>query len=200
MNQIEKRFQKLLIFFILLLTLSACWDSDPKQTPTDEVEIIDGHTLPPDPGEVGKQTLLGIDSNNDGIRDDVERWIYKTYNHPIERAIFMQTARAYQVVITDPEKARENVQVMHNAVDCESYWSLNAKENNESFWLDEYRSLSKEIKPIQFNTAERFLAYQAYNHNLSGGVYGSSGIKAWKSKCDFNSTELLADEKNPGRD
>jgi hypothetical protein len=32
-------------------------------------------TLPPDPGEVGKQTLEGIDSDKDGIRDDVQREI-----------------------------------------------------------------------------------------------------------------------------
>ncbi|MGH8501297.1 MAG: hypothetical protein ACREVE_02270 [Gammaproteobacteria bacterium] len=31
--------------------------------------------LPPDPGEAGKATLLGIDSNDNGIRDDVERYI-----------------------------------------------------------------------------------------------------------------------------
>jgi|GEM_PF-2307074 len=31
--------------------------------------------LPPDPGEAGKATLLGIDVNENGIRDDVERYI-----------------------------------------------------------------------------------------------------------------------------
>lgn len=31
--------------------------------------------LPPDPGEVGKATLEGIDSDHDGIRDDVQREI-----------------------------------------------------------------------------------------------------------------------------
>lgn len=31
--------------------------------------------LPPDPGEAGKATLLGIDVNNNGIRDDVERHV-----------------------------------------------------------------------------------------------------------------------------
>jgi hypothetical protein len=32
--------------------------------------------LPPNPGEAGKQTLEGIDSDSNGIRDDVQRWIY----------------------------------------------------------------------------------------------------------------------------
>ncbi len=28
--------------------------------------------LPPDPGEVGKLTLQGVDSDEDGVRDDVQ--------------------------------------------------------------------------------------------------------------------------------
>jgi len=33
-------------------------------------------TLPPDPGEAGKATLAGIDSDHDGVRDDVQREIF----------------------------------------------------------------------------------------------------------------------------
>ncbi|MDR3162380.1 MAG: hypothetical protein LBT81_00765 [Helicobacteraceae bacterium] len=31
-----------------------------------------GVILPPDPGSEGRKTLEGIDSNNNGVRDDVE--------------------------------------------------------------------------------------------------------------------------------
>ena len=41
---------------------------------------VNGHRLPPEPDpKVNNATLLGIDSNNNGVRDDVERWIYETY-------------------------------------------------------------------------------------------------------------------------
>lgn len=33
-------------------------------------------TLPPDPGEAGKATLEGIDSDHDGLRDDVQREVF----------------------------------------------------------------------------------------------------------------------------
>lgn len=64
-------------------------------------ETINGHILPPEPyPKANNATLLGIDSNNNGVRDDVERWIYKTYyTHPIEIGLFMQCARAYQKVM-----------------------------------------------------------------------------------------------------
>jgi hypothetical protein len=72
--------------------------------------VVNGHVLPlePDP-TINNSTLLGIDSNHNGVRDDVERWIYETYEHPIERGIFMQSARAYNKVIVDPSKAHETV-------------------------------------------------------------------------------------------
>jgi len=38
-----------------------------------------GLALPPDPGKAGKETLLGIDADKDGVRDDIQRYIYFTY-------------------------------------------------------------------------------------------------------------------------
>ena len=153
--------------------------------------VIDGYTLPPMPDKVlNDSTLLGIDSNDNGVRDDVEIWIYTTYAKPIERAVFMQSSRAYQIVIQEPEKALENLHYMHDASNCRSYWRLSAKENGESSWLEKYRDYPNEIHPIQFNTKERFLAYEKYNHTLSGGVYTSAKLSEWKSRCDFNTSSL----------
>ena len=36
---------------------------------------FDPVSLPPDPGNAGEQTLSGVDSNANGVRDDVERYI-----------------------------------------------------------------------------------------------------------------------------
>ena len=56
---------------------------------------VNGHRLPPEPDpKVNNATLLGIDVNDNGVRDDVERWIYETYKdkHPIHIDIAMQGA------------------------------------------------------------------------------------------------------------
>jgi hypothetical protein len=156
---------------------------------------ISGHRLPPEPNPaINNATLLGVDTNDNGVRDDVERWVYTYYEKPIEHAVIMQSARAYQIVIQEPEKALENLHYMHDAVDCRSYWRMDeedAKDNGEVFWLEKYKDYSKEISPIQFSTADRFLAYEKYNQTLSGGVYSSSSLEEWKSKCDFNTTTLI---------
>ena len=53
--------------------------------PETDVPVI----LPPDPGEAGKITLAGIDSNNDGVRDDLEREIVYMYpqNEEVRRVL-----------------------------------------------------------------------------------------------------------------
>lgn len=153
---------------------------------------INGHRLPPEPNPtINNATLLGVDTNNNGVRDDVERWIYTYYEKPIEHAVIMQSARAYQIVIQEPEKALESLPIMQAATRCESYWSFRAKRNGEAFWLEEYKDYEKEISPLQFNTADRFLAYKKYNRTLSGGVYSGDKLETWKSKCDFNTTTLI---------
>jgi hypothetical protein len=41
--------------------------------------VVHNQRVPPDPGETGKQTVEGIDSDHDGLRDDVQRFILLTY-------------------------------------------------------------------------------------------------------------------------
>ena len=153
-------------------------------------KVIYGHRLPPEPDPaINNSTLLGIDSNDNGVRDDVERWIYFTYDHPIERGLFMQSARAYQKVIVDPSKALETKIYLDSVGDCAAYWRYFAQENNESFYLERYRDIWQEIQTIQFNTIDRHMAYERYNATLSGGVYSAGGDR--KEKCEFDENGFL---------
>lgn len=211
----------------------------------------DGHRLPPMPDEtLNNSTLLGIDINNNGVRDDVERWIYTRYNeyypcdlgfyktiidgkeryytgehilpegisvleliddsgrhvvakescaktptpyHRIVREIAMQGAKAAQIIIQEPEKGRETVNVMHAAQDCYFYFSNAADRYNEPILIDHYL-LGKEFKAKQFNTVQRVRAFGKYNAALSGGVYGLSTDIEERAACDFNVTKLLKAE------
>jgi len=46
--------------------------------PSDVPKTGSSSVLPPNPGEAGKATLQGIDSDNDGVRDDIQRYIALT--------------------------------------------------------------------------------------------------------------------------
>lgn len=48
---------------------------------SNEPEMINGIVVPLDPGEAGKETLAGIDSNKNGLRDDIERLIAEKFGN-----------------------------------------------------------------------------------------------------------------------
>ncbi len=67
--------------------------------------------LPPDPGRSGKETLAGVDSDGDGVRDDVQRFIVENYGYS-ERGVraLNNLARSYQVeILTADSASREQV-------------------------------------------------------------------------------------------
>ena len=65
-------------------------------------------TLPPDPGEAGKLTLAGIDSNNDGVRDDLEREIVYMYpqNNEVRRVLRAMVKKDEEILTTTNIDAR----------------------------------------------------------------------------------------------
>ena len=211
--------------------------------------MIHGHILPPEPDPaINNATLLGVDSNGNGVRDDVERWIYTRYNeyypcdfgfykimvhgkekfysagntlpddikelvkisdtgrhtakkedcaktptpyHPIVREIAMQGAKAAQIIIQQPENARQTMKFFDAATDCAGYFEFEADINNEPILLDHY-IFGKEFKAIQFNTSKRSRAFGRHNAALSGGVYDESDSSLkMRSKCDFDVDALL---------
>lgn len=163
-----------------------------------ENNIINGYTLPPEPDpKINNSTLLGIDSNNNGVRDDVERWIYlnPAYNHPIIQAVAMQNARAFQKILADPSKARKTKKYMDDSTACNSYYKRWADIFGEKILIPESMNLYKESRPIILNTRKRSKAYQKYNLALSGTIGISPHINTLKEKCDFNVTQLLKQEK-----
>ena len=189
---------------------------------------VDGHRLPPEPDpKVNSATLLGVDVNNNGVRDDVERWIYKTYKeyipcrqeldwnntvvingktipsavqvcedhpvpyHPVVRAVAMQGARAAQIIIQEPEKARETTKLEDSAQDCEFYLDRISKELNNSSLSVKHFSI-KEFDKIQYNTVQRARAYAKYNFYLSGGIYSVPATEEEEMKgCNKEVKALL---------
>ncbi len=133
---------------------------------------------------INNATLLGVDRNDNGVRDDVERWIYETYEEPVEIGLFIQMGYAYQKIIIDPKKAKETQKYMHDQLSCEFYWTYDAKDANETFQLDGYRDTESEIKPIQMNTLARHMAYERYNAEFHGTVLDQ--VPHDKNMCLFD--------------
>lgn len=81
-------------------------------------EVINGIVVPPAPDPIANQaTVAGIDSNADGVRDDVERFIATEFGAvPAEHAEAITYARTQQaaITVTTPERVAAHVAL----VDC----------------------------------------------------------------------------------
>ena len=200
--------KSLLILAVLtsLILMSGCSQSDRNSTSEEvkadqEAVVINGYTLPPEPDPaINNSTLLGVDSNNNGVRDDVERWIYKKFSQDqkypkTKTAIAMQFAAAQQYIMAnDPEHAYENktYKKVDYALDCQWYWfdritknmgysdGLQFRIGNEIY--------DNEFREKLFNTKDRLRAYFYYNSSLSGHMLGGGGgvLSSTKEKCKFD--------------
>jgi len=178
----------------LLLLASCTLANTNTTTPKEKINtkwVVDGHVLPPEPDKaLNDSTLLGIDSNNNGVRDDVERWIYETYKckHPIYIDIAMQAARAYKQVLETPEKAKIIHDTVVNApLYCASYYEFEAQFFNDPILVHE--RIDAPVKSKYFNTKARSDVYWEYDKALSGDSYPLPKDNEMKSFCDFNTTK-----------
>jgi hypothetical protein len=149
---------------------------------------INGHRLPPEPDPtINNATLLGIDSNNNGVRDDVERKIYASYKRPIEQVYMMQNAKIYPQTLEDPVAAAQSKELEKenwNWASCDSFLLLKGIETSS----DSVRFMEN----TYFNTKERMRAYIEFNEASSGGVYNIPLLRdADEANCDFNVTKML---------
>ena len=128
-----------------------------------------GDELPPDPGEEGKQTLMGIDSDDDGLQDDIQRYIYLTYpDQPNVKNALRQLSLTFQKTL-DPERevgtGRSIANEMSLDIDCLSYFA------GEGFY-----EMGMRHKAEVLNTYDRTRQYLAYDKELSGGVFSGSNL------------------------
>jgi len=164
----------------------------------DEVTIINSHTLPPEPDpKLNNATLLGIDSNNNGVRDDVERWIYMTYKdkHPIHIDIAMQAGRVSDKILNNIFTDTKHIESIHRdemaVVVCEGYYKVYAKYFNQPLLIDQSEEIGAGyFEKLYFNTTERWEAYRKYANFLGGKTYITPGIdQNMSSYCDFNTSK-----------
>ena len=158
---------------------------EPPPDPPDPPGPPEDDALPPDPGEAGKLTLAGIDSDGDGIRDDIQRYIALTYpDSQKTRAGLRQMVFALQKILLespDEESALNNTEALHRASECN--WYIHSEHSIKM--LD---ALMAEY----LNTVERSRAYLDYNAKLGGHVFGSKDFNEYGTSCTFD-PDLMED-------
>jgi len=142
---------------------------------------VDPFLLPPDPGEAGKQTLEGIDSDHDGVRDDIQRWIGINYQASEKRReALRQDIKSLQRFIlgaNDKESSRNNAKDMERAWECEDYIFGT---------LDDAIMARDRLEPQFLNTEARSRAYIKANSQLGGTFSLMIPEDQRKAQCRFD--------------
>ena len=165
-----------------------------KVTITVNTEVINGYVLPPEPDPViNNATLLGIDSNDNGIRDDVERWIVKTFEHSgfennlYMRDNFLKAAKNYQLRLANEDPTPQEVLKLYKEEEDDGRCLGYLSDEEDKRYVEKRKNYLDKI----FNTPERlelFFVYENrlpkheyYNYNLVGGTM--SELDALENAC-----------------
>lgn len=174
----------ILIVILVLLGVVVWWFTQSKKVsvsnvPQPSAELL--ATLPPDPGGAGETTLAGIDSNGNGVRDDIERYIVFAYPESEKtRAGLMQMARAAQNTILQAEDKNasiKNTEDFTNGQQCLEYFIF-------------YRTvftIKDDLKNEILNTRARIKEWSTAQDQAAGEVRTVAGQPSErKAKCSFN--------------
>jgi hypothetical protein len=123
--------------------------------PATDVPVI----LPPDPGEAGKTTLAGIDSNNDGVRDDLEREIIYMYpqNQEVRKVLRAMVKKEQDMITTtgDHEHFKGLTISSLAFLDCYNYLVFGvdlADHSKSNFLISLVRNTSERLRIAQKNS------------------------------------------------
>lgn len=149
------------------------------------ITLIIGNLLyPPDPGPRGDESLDGVDSDGDNVRDDIQRYIALTYpDQPAVRAGLRQYATHLQEALLEASNSQA-------ALDNDTQISLARECLTGILSLDEgYRAFSTLLAEA-LNTDVRSRAYILFDGQLSGHYFAGAINENPIDSCAFDPTSL----------
>ena len=141
-------------------------------------------TFPPhfvkDPGQAGKDTLDGIDSDHDGVRDDLQRWIYARFPYdPKKRGALKQAVVVFQDYLNIDEsdfKQRRKVEdQMLKAMHCLDF-RMGIENSNDELKYIQAKSLNTKLR-----TERYFEVSKAFE-----GEFFSDAFDSNESACEYD--------------
>ena len=167
------RSQRWLSVALCSLALVACGDSGPATTevpsaPSDAAKLAQLEASGAIPKLERLPMIEGIDIDRNGVRDDIDAYVAKTYTDEAQRRAAVQMARAYQAMLLvdkSDERALDEVSMQGSrAVACLSAVFVSDSE------IAKGDQMLETLESLTTNTKERLKAYLAYNKARSGSV------------------------------
>jgi hypothetical protein len=162
-------------------------------SPINIAVTVDGtKPLPPDPGSAGMATLAGIDSDGDGVRDDVERYIALTYpNSQKTQVALTQVALAIQSqVVAAPNQALAAANALAWSYATECLDSFTAGSDADVVGLGRSTDIESALKTVVLNTPARASAYFQSDAQLGAFTEQRPNFSGLATRCSFDPLTL----------
>lgn len=171
-------------FFLSVLTLAACSggksgstnDSKPDE-PRTEIEVK--YNLPPAPdAELAKTEI--VDTNNDGLRDEVERGIALSLDEEGEDVVGIAKEIAKLDQLSMQDSQTQNIIVKSYKKKGVFIGCLMQKYQGNGLKVQE---ILRSIKPLMLDTDARKNQYDQTEETLSGGSFPMASMNELKQNC-----------------
>ena len=152
---IDMRFIRTLLICGFLFSLVSCGGGGGGKGSTSR-DSASG--LPPDPGLEANATVIGIDVNDNGVRDEVENQLNDTYrNDPPALTAAMVAAEALQAILVVDAGNRQAAIASMDETSSAALCVLQHLSNNTS----KASAISSRIFALTYNTPDRIAQYKA---------------------------------------
>lgn len=120
-------------------------------------------------------TLLGVDSNNDGVRDDVERWINRKFPSDFNRrGLFKQVAMGIAIFLKPYEglsdkELKQILKEVGRSSTCAAYIYFELMDSSNG--MIEVKMVTKRLRNKILNTkkrSEHYSEFQSKFHMMHG--------------------------------
>lgn len=129
-----------------------------------KMEVINGITVPPEPAPaLNNATVAGVDVNNNGVRDDVERIIARKSQTTPAFEAGLGTARELSKLISRPRPTQGEMDAISRNLNCQGLKLANSGISDNSY-----------IASALLNTPERQSAYRKNSVGYVGGLFSPS--------------------------
>lgn len=152
---------------------------------------------PPDPGPENDKTLAGIDSNSNGVRDDIERYIAANYgDSPQKMAYLLQYAKELRPFVStamnSPAEALAQSARLSRTNAC---GALLIGPHGRPFTTSEMQTLNawfdaaKQVEIEYLNTTDRLAQFIKNDRLLAGQGLTLENWNSVQTACDFVAVE-----------
>lgn len=142
---------------------------------TVTIDELDVARLPPMPSNA-EDTVMGVDTDNDGVRDDIEIAIYERFPLAIDkREVSRMAAKTYNDLL-EVGMNGSDVDVTSQAAEIAKMVSCYA--SSDPFVNREGRTERRMLKALMLNTDDRRQAANNFDQKMSGKVQRSMAVTA----------------------